>query len=508
MPVKVLRAAFGAEPRQGTVIASVFRSTILAAMLALAIGGATPAFAQTRLQQRVEAALAAVPPGARFGLLVTTEDGRELVAVNPDNRFMPASNTKMLTTAAAFANLAGLDQPDTAGGAAVRLDWGGRRVPDVVLIGHGDARLSSAPDCVVNCLARLADAVAARTRRVRRIIGDDSLFPDQRWSPGMSWNNIQSGYGTGVSALTLDDNELAMRVLPGAVGQPPAVEVQPYYEVLNVATTATEGTTRLRVDRLPGSRSLRLSGTIVAGAAAETMRLGIDDPAHFAAWRLRTLLEARGVRVSGGTEARHRPFTPADDPARRSGPPAPRPPEPEALARLAPPPLAEDLVHINKVSQNLHSELMLRRLGLTVGTGSIEDGVAVVAAMMERAGVPRTAWDLSDGSGMSTYNRLAPRSVVALLRWAAAQPWGAAWRATFPVAGVDGTLARRFRGTALEGRLFAKTGTLNATNALSGYLIARSGRTLTFSFYANDVPGDVSATGVMDATLALIAEAN
>src|SRR6185503_8440411 len=125
--------------------------------------------------------------------------------------------------------------------------------------------------------------------------------------------------------------------------------------------------------------------------------------------------------------------------------------------------------------------------------GSIEDGIAAVAAMMARAGVPRTAWDLSDGSGMSTYNRVGPRAVAALLRWAATQSWGAAWRATFPIAGVDGTLGRRFRGTALEGRLFAKTGSLNATNALAGYMVARSGRTLTVAIYANDVPEGVSA---------------
>jgi D-alanyl-D-alanine carboxypeptidase/D-alanyl-D-alanine-endopeptidase (penicillin-binding protein 4) len=109
---------------------------------------------------------------------------------------------------------------------------------------------------------------------------------------------------------------------------------------------------------------------------------------------------------------------------------------------------------------------------------------------------------------MSTYNRVSPRGVVTLLRWASAQPWGAAWRATFPIGGVDGTLARRFRGTALEGHVFAKTGTLNATNAISGYLIARSGRTLIFSFYANDVPDGVSATPAMDAALVLIAERN
>ena len=488
------------------------RSPFLALALALAIGSALPAQAYQAppLQQRVEASLATAPPGTRFGLLVTTEEGRVLIAVNPDSRFIPASNTKLLTTAAAFANLAGLDRPDAAGGAAVALVPASRRGHDVVLTGHGDARLSSAADCTVNCLSALADAVAARTRRVRNVIGDDSLFPDQRWSPGMSWNNIQSGYGTGISALTLDDNEVRMRVAPGAPGQPPTIEALPYYEMVNVATTAPAGgEARLRVDRMPGSRSLRLSGTIPAGAEVETIRLGVDDPAHFAAWRLRTLLEARGVRVTGGVEARHRPFAAAnDDPARRTGAPAPRPAEPEALARLTPPPLAEDLTLTNKVSQNLHTELLLRRLGLIAGSGSIEDGVARIAAMMERAGVPRTAWDLSDGSGMSTYNRLSPRAAVALLRWAAAQPWGATWRSTFPVAGVDGTLARRFRGTPLEGRLFAKTGTLNATNALSGYLIARSGRTLVFSMYANDVPGEAGATAVMDATLALIAAEN
>lgn len=485
------------------------RIPLLVASLAVAIAAAPVAAAEpTPLQQRVEAELATAVPGTRFGLVVTTEDGRELVAINPDNRFMPASNTKMLTTAATFASVAALDQPDAAGGAAVRLE-GSERRPDVILTGHGDARLSSAPDCVADCLAALADAVAARTRRVRHVIGDDTHFPDQRWSPGMSWNNIQSRYGTGISALTLDDNELVIRVSPGRVGQPPMLDTLGYYEVENLATTVAEGETELRFDRRPNSRAVRLTGTIAVGAEPEALRLGIDDPAHFAAWRLRALLEARGVEVSGETQARHRPFTQADDPAHRNGAPPPRAPaQAEPLARLTPLPLGEDLVHVNKVSQNLHAELLIRRLGLIAGSGSIEDGVAAVAAMMEQAGVPRTAWDLSDGSGMSTYNRASPRAVATLLHWAAGQPWGAAWRATFPVAGVDGTLARRFKGTPLEGRLFAKTGTLNATNALSGYLIARSGRTLIFSFYANDVPADAGATEVMDRTLALIAEAN
>jgi D-alanyl-D-alanine carboxypeptidase/D-alanyl-D-alanine-endopeptidase (penicillin-binding protein 4) len=478
-----------------------------AALLVVALGAAAPAPAQEPLRQRVEARLAETGPGTRFGLVVATEDGREIVAIDPEARFIPASNTKMFTTAAAFATLDGLDRPDASGGASVRLD-GARKVPDVVLKGHGDARLSSAPDCVSNCLAALADALAARTRIVRDVIGDDSLFPDQRWSPGMSWNNIPTRSGTATSALSLDDNELAVRVLPAAVGQPPRLEFLPYYMVENRAMTVASGATGLAVDRLPGSHKVRLSGTIASGSEPETLRLGIDDPAHFAAWRFKSLLEARGVKVTGKVEARHRLLGRADDPQARKGAPPPRPPVPEPLAKLTPPPLAEDLALINKVSQNLHAELMLRRVGLAQGSGSIADGIAAVRAMLERAGVPRVGWDLSDGSGMSTYNRLAPRSVVTFLRWVSAQPWGAAWRETLPVAGVDGTLTRRFKGTTLERRLFAKTGTLNATNALSGYMTARSGRTLLFSAFANDVPEGVSATRAMDAALELIAAEN
>lgn len=326
----------------------------------------------------------------------------------------------------------------------------------------------------------------------------------------MSWNNIPSAYGTGVSALSLDDNEIALRVIPTALGAPPRLELPlPYYQVDNRAVTVAEGETDLTADRLPAERIVRLTGTILATAEPEVVRLGIDDPADYAAWRLKTLLEARGVKVGGVIQTRHRPFLPADDPEKRGGArPVQRSPAAEVLSRLTPPPLGEDLKTINKASQNLHSELILRRLGLIAGTGSIEDGQAVIEAMLARAGVPRTGFDFSDGSGMSTYNRLAPRPVVTFLRWVSEQYWGAAWRATLPIAGFDGTLRNRFKGTSLQGRLFAKTGTLNATHALSGYMIARSGRTLTFSAFANDVPEDVKVRAVMDEALQLVADEN
>lgn len=473
--------------------------------LVVALTLATPAFAQT-LDQRIAAKLAEAPLGTRFGLMVIDPDGKEIVAINPDGRFIPASNTKIYTTVSAFALLPGINEPDTSGGATVALVG-----QDVVLAGRGDARMSSADDCTVDCLATLADAIAAKTRHVRNIIGDDTMYPDQRWSPGMSWNNIPSSSGTGASALTLDDNELKLVITPAGAGEPAKVELWPYFTVDNQAKTVPGDKVELGWDRDPNGKQLRITGTIGADAKPKTWKLGIDDPADYAAWRLKVLLEARGVKVKGQVQARHRPLTPQDDPEYRlkvSHSLVRVLPTWTPLAALTPPPVAEDLKHINKVSQNLHAELTLRRLAFLQGNGSIADGVAQVQSVLEKAGVPRTAWDLSDGSGMSSYNRVSPRSSVTLLRWVSAQPWAAQFRETLPVAGVDGTLSRRFKGTPLEGKVFAKTGTLNATNALAGYFTAASGKTYTFAFYANDVPGDVSATKYMDDVLNLVAAAN
>lgn len=476
------------------------------ALLITPVHARTPAVpAPAPLLTTVEQTLAAAPAGSRFGLLVTTLDGDVLLAIDPDNRFIPASNTKMFTTAVGYAQLPLLQQ--VAKGTGVRLEHGGGAT-DVILHGRGDPLLSSADDCKTDCLQTLADAVAAKTRAVRNIVGDDSWLPDERWSPGMSWNNIVSRYGTGNSALTLDDNELVVKLAPGALGAAPTIQTSGYYVIDNRVTTVAGKAEAIEADRMPNSRVLRLTGTVGAEVAPLTLRYGIDDPAHYAAWRLGELLKARGVRVDGAIEVRHRPLTAADDPENRKGAPAARPIEPTMLAELPAPPLAENMVRINKESQNLHSELMLRRVARQVGSGSIADGREAVRQLMTQAGVAETSYDFSDGSGMSSYNRMSPRAAVGLLSWIARQPWSLAWRDTLPIAGRDGTLQNRFKGTILEGKLFAKTGSLNASRALSGYLTTKSGKTLIFSVLANDMPDgtDSQATAAVDRALVAIAE--
>lgn len=474
---------------------------ILAAALALL---PLPAWAQSA-NAIVAPILAEAGPGTRWGMVVADDSGREIVAINPEGRFMPASNTKLYTTAAAmWAEAKGTGPRLGDSGTAVWLVEG-----DVLLVGRGDARLSARPDCMIACLATLADAVAAKTRRVRHVIGDASLFLDERWSPGMSWNNIPTGSGTAIAALGIDENEIAAAVAPGALGEPPSVAVSSYFKVVNRAETVPGEQNTLAYDRSPNSRVLEVSGKLGLAHAPVTWGLGVDDPAHYAAWTFADMLKKRGVKITGGTRSRYCDYPTV--PSAGGGlactlitmhaPPV-------EIARHEGSSLPDEVAAINKPSQNFRAEVLLRRLGLSDDLGSIEKGEAVVSAMLAEAGVAPAAASLSDGSGMSSYNRVAPRGTLRLLQFAAQQPWGETLRASLPIGGVDGTLRRRFVGTMLAGKVQAKTGTLNATNALAGWLTAASGKVLTFAIYANDVPDGVRATAIMDRALLALAAAN
>jgi D-alanyl-D-alanine carboxypeptidase/D-alanyl-D-alanine-endopeptidase (penicillin-binding protein 4) len=161
------------------------------------------------------------------------------------------------------------------------------------------------------------------------------------------------------------------------------------------------------------------------------------------------------------------------------------------------------------VSQNLHAELLLRLLGRVHGTdGSFAEGTRVVRQFLVNAGVSDSDFFFYDGSGMSADDLISPRAYTQLLVYAGHQPWGAAWRQTLPVAGVDGSLAGRFTKSPLKGNLWAKTGTLSEVNALSGYLQAASGKTLAFSILVNGHrPGSEAERAAIDRIAEAIAAA-
>jgi D-alanyl-D-alanine carboxypeptidase/D-alanyl-D-alanine-endopeptidase (penicillin-binding protein 4) len=249
------------------------------------------------------------------------------------------------------------------------------------------------------------------------------------------------------------------------------------------------------LDRRPGSLLVRAWGTVSANGFHAG--LAVEDPAEFTAAAFKQALLSRGVPVTGIANARHKSsFETSGFADQRSLPLHLNPSDQETvaaplenrrvLATRSSIPLAQDITLTNKTSQNLHAELIFRLLGKTFGSdGSFAQASRVERRFLLDAGVNDADFFMYDGSGMSPYDRVAPRAYAQLLSYASRQPWGAAWRETLPVAGVDGTLSNRFKTSPLKGRLWAKTGTLNETNCLSGYLTGVSGKVLAFSIMVN-----------------------
>lgn len=437
--------------------------------------------------------------GARWGILVTDIHGKEIFSTNPDQRFIPASNTKLFTTAAAMNSVQALENDIETKKTKILLQPNRHGPPDLILQGAADPLLSDAPDNQKDNLSFLADAVAKKNiKKIHSVIGDDRIFVDERWGDGWSWNNLETQWGTAVSALSLNDNIAKLFVKPNPkIGMPPLVsweDKQNWLKIRNDAVTSALGESNLHFEHRPGANELRLYGNISLQNPSEIIFVGIDDPAAFAAQRFRRLLEERGIHVEK-TSSKHRHISISETtiPDRFSSQSS------LTISGLPTSPLQDDIRYLLKVSQNLHAELLLRRLGRLHGDGSVKDGILERERLLSAAGITPTEFTLFDGSGMSEHNRVTPRSVVKLLLWAHQQPWGETWRLDLPVAGQDGTLSKRFIGTPLSGRLFAKTGTLYGTHALSGYMMSSSKKLLVISLFINDVPPDAShVTDIMD----------
>lgn len=467
-------------------------------------------------------AASAAARAAFWGIqIVDLGSGKTLYEMNPDRFFVPASNTKLFTTALALTRLG----PDFTFQTRVIADGPpdaeGRIRGDLRLVGGGDPNLSARAipyrmgPMTGNPLAAiedLADQVAARgVNRVQGgIIGDDTWYLWQPFAEGWSIDDPQYDYGAPVSALTVNDNAVTLTVRPGArEGDQAALAWNPpleYYRVDNrIRTVAAGGERSIHFHRDPGGFEVRLWGQIPLRDRGEDLVLAIEDPAVYAAEALRQALEARGVSVGGGATARHAFPNETPDLAQAA---APAPVAGVELARRVSAPLIEDLRITAKVSQNLHAELALRAVGRARrNLGSLEAGVAEIQAFLAEAGIDPDAYNLADGSGLARLNLVTPASVVKLLRFMYASPARDNWISILPVGGQDGTLSARFPETAAAGRVHAKTGSLAHVSALSGYVERPDGGWVAFSILVNNYNGRATEVrGVMDRICTLIME--
>ncbi len=516
---------------------ALFTALSLAAGMRCAFAQTSPQISQqtaqsaTRMAADTTALLTAQPATARahWGLsIVDAATGATLYANNDAQLFEPASNAKLFTTSAALALLGPAYTLGTRVVAEGPLDANGTLHGDLRLVGGADPTLSGRvypysghterPNPPLAALDTLAAQVLASGIHAvdGPVLADDTLFPEEPYGSGWGWDDLQWEYGAPVSALPVNDNVRYLTVTPGAIpGAPLAASWLPDVPglasglAITAATSAPGSAPALGVSRLPGAAALRIFGSLPANGAPVHLAIALEDPASFAGRAFAAALAAQGVQVNGSAPI-HRASqdtqsftTETQLPLVLHALPAgagslSEPSAGRVVATRQSPPLSDIVTVTNKVSQNLHAELLLRLLGRAqAADGSAAQGARVVRSFATtQAGIAPDDFLLYDGSGLSTKDQVTPRALTTLLRYSTTQPWGPVLRNSLPSSGVDGTLSSRF--PALRGRVQAKTGTLGEVDALSGFLTANSGRLVIFSILCNDHPGPGSRA-VIDA---------
>ena len=477
---------------------------------------------------------------AHWGISITTLDGTPLCQTDAAQLFRPASNAKLFTATTALALLGPNKTFETR--VTGNLDPAtGTVTGDLTLIGAGDANLDSGdlpyhPDTRPFTFAALEDlATQLAAKGVKtvtgNIIGDDTLFPYEPYPQGWEFDDLKWGFGAPVSALTIADNQLPLTITPGKLNTPATVTLDQhgvlYYTLLGSVGTIDRKVSLpgVRLERVPGTRTLRIFGNIGVTSAPYTTDIAIDDPAAYAAMALRQILLAHGITVTGTPRSQHQPLS--DGAGFLAQLRAPGGPEAEiatgsgfagsCLGQAYPPtlathtsaPISDDILFTLKESQNLHAELLLHAVAKVSACAPTDiAGARMIRAFLLHAGIAPDDFLLYDGSGLSAHDLVTPRSLTQLLVFAAQQPWFPSFKAALPIGGVDGSLSSRFPGP-LKGRIFAKTGTLGESRALSGFLTAASGHTLVFSILVdNHPPSSTADRTLMDHIVELTAASN
>jgi D-alanyl-D-alanine carboxypeptidase/D-alanyl-D-alanine-endopeptidase (penicillin-binding protein 4) len=449
----------------------------------------------------------ALDPGF-FAVKIVSLDSGAVIYEQDANKFVrPASNMKLYTVATAFDRLTP-DYHFITSVYAKEKPEDGKVKGDLVIYGRGDPSIAARfnDGDYFKGINALADRiVAAGVKRVKGdLVGDESYFNGAPLGSGWEWEDLTWSYGAPVSALNINDNALDLNVKPGdRVGAPVIFTTGPpaasFVTIVNRATTAERGSrSNLRIYRGLGANTIELSGTLPLGDAGWVGGVAVQDPALAFVTMLRDALVKRGVKIDG----RVRTVT------ARSGDSVMRRPSvipstestaylPIEITGLDSPAFSVIAAHTLKPSQNQYTELILRTLGRTQpppvsDSGRTRDdeeaGLEIVRNFLRQAGISDNEVALNDGSGLSRNDLISANTTVALLTFMTKHKYFEQFREALPIAGVDGTLRTRLRGTPAEGNLRAKTGSLSSVASLSGYVTTAGGEHLVFSMMLNNYP--------------------
>ncbi len=477
--------------------------------------------ADQELRRKIDEAIASSNVhGARWGIFaMRIRDGRVLYSRDANLGFTPASNMKLYTTAVALDLLGPDFRWRTSVYADAAPDPQGTISGDLTLYGRGapDLEISSTGNQTVPSVSKLADDLfKAGVRRVRgNIVGDESYFRGEPLGDGWLWNDVQWYFGAEVSALTIGGNEVNIVVAPSThANEPASIKVQPetgYVDVVNETATVERGKpATIGITRGLSDNTVRVWGDFPLGGRGFGARISVHKPALWAARLFRDQLKSRGIVVDGHAVSRD---AKSDSETERFNPATA-----VEIASLTSKSLAEIAYRTNKRSLNLEAELILRTLGREKGAmaadpdprrmanrGDDKAGSAVVRQWLEHHGVPVELLALHDGSGLSRLNLVTPEATGRLLAAMTKVSAANVFRDTLPVAGRDGTLSSRMNS--ISNRVFAKTGMLTYTEALSGYAVTSNGDLIAFSIICNNESGAGDSAPTIDQIARLLAEA-
>ncbi|MBZ5558786.1 MAG: D-alanyl-D-alanine carboxypeptidase/D-alanyl-D-alanine-endopeptidase [Acidobacteriia bacterium] len=425
-----------------------------------------------------------------------------LYSLNARKLMMPASNMKIVTLAAAAERLGWNYTYDTwvfgTGPIANGVLDG-----DLLIIGFGDPAIGTIDDVADRLFANWAERLkSAGVRTITgRVIGDDNAFDDAELGFGWSWDDLPDDYAAGVSALQFNENMARVTVAPGpAAGASAAVSIAPAYTGLTIdgaITTVAEGAAAsVSARRLPGRSTLELRGSVALGGAPRVLTVSVDNPTLFFVSTLRAALIAHGIEVRG----------PAVDVDELPNPPA-HPGTPPLIAYTSPR-LSVLATRLMKNSQNQYAETFLKTMGAATGTPTAAAGRAAVQTTLQAWGVQAADLIQRDGSGLSRYDYVTPEALATILVHVYRDDrLRGPFEATLPIAGRDGSLANRMKGTPAEGNARAKTGSMSNVRGLSGYVTTADGEPLVFSIIANnfDAPPE-TITKTADAIVVRLAQ--
>ena len=437
------------------------------------------------------------PPFNRvtWGVSVVDDRGRVLYERNGDRLFVPASNTKLVVSAAATVLLPADYRVRTSLYVnGVLRD--GVLEGDLILYGRGDPTFSTrcygvdtlapgACDSAFTAMNAIADSIRAHgVRRITgRIVGDGSYFEPLLVHPAWNVFDLNWWYAAPVSGLGFNDNSVDFLITPAdAVDRPPVITWSPELELFSFENRARTGpsdggsTIGDNFFRTPGTMDIWAEGTAAQGRRPWVESFALPDPNRYAARALAYALERQGVAVEGGATGTTDSL--ATRAARCCGSP---------LVEYRGRPIGEIVFPILNSSQNWFAEMLLKVLGRELGTaGSWDAGIEVERRfLVDSVGIDSSAFSLEDGSGLSAGNLIAPRAFTQLLAFMSRHPKQAPFFAALPRSGKPGSLLRRFVGTPLEGAVVAKTGSIDRVNTLSGYIERPAGGRLVFSIEAN-----------------------